>query len=208
MSLLTIWGYTIEDADNLTPIISVDEFNTMTAGKYNGDIRTASMIGAASSAVRNFVGWHLCGAHKCLVSGFIGLSPAFTRTCGEILVQLPARLVSGVSSVKIDGNAIDPDKCLLENNGILHIVDTGSAWRAKVEIEYTAGLEDALCQSIKELTANCVTHALANSYGVTSEASGGVSITYNATWAASPRATAIADDNKDSLMPYKVQGVF
>lgn len=208
MSLLTVWGYNITNADTLPPIITVAEFNTMTAGKYNGDVRTESMIKAASTAVRNFVGWHLCPSYTCKMTGFIGLSPAFVRTNGEILVQIPAKLVSNVSSVKIDGNAVDSDRLLLEPNGILHIVDTGASWRAKVEVSYTAGLSDALTESIKELTANCVTHALASSYGVTSEASGGVSITYNASWAASPRATALADDNKESLMPYKVQGVF
>ena len=208
MSLLTVWGYTITNADALPPIISVEEFNTLTAGKYNGDVRSAKMIDAASTAVRNFVGWHLCPSYACKASGWIGLSPFVSRCNGEILVQLPSRYVTGVTSVTIDGNAVDSDLLLLENNGILHIVDTGASWRAKVEVSYTAGLSDALTQSIKELTANCVTHALANSYGVTSEASGGVSITYNATWAASPRATALADDNKESLMPYKVQGVF
>lgn len=207
MSLQTVWGYTIEDADSLPPIISVDEYNEMTAGKFNGDARAESMISSASNSVRNFVGWHLFPSCKCKMSGFLGLSPAFSRNGFGILVQIPAKLVSS-ASVKIDGNAIDQSKCLLEPNGILHIVDTGASWRAKIEVEYTAGLSEEMMAGIKETVANCATHALANSYGVTSEASGGVSITYNATWAASPRATALADDNKESLMPYKVTGVF
>ena len=208
MSLITVWGYTIEKADELPPIITEDEFNEMTAGKFNGDVRTPSMIAAASTAVRNFVGWHLFPSLECKMTGFVGLSPAFTRTGCEILVQLPAKLVTSIVSVKIDGNTIDSDLCLLEPNGLLHIVETGASWRAKIEVVYVAGLPSELMGGIKELAANCATHALANSYGVTSEASGGVSITYNATWAASPRATALADDNKETLMPYKVKGVF
>ena len=44
--------------------------------------------------------------------------------------------------------------------------------------------------------------------GVTSEASGGVSVTYNATWINNSRATALPDDNKEVLAPYRLQGVF
>jgi len=58
------------------------------------------------------------------------------------------------------------------------------------------------------LTAHRVTHAVTSSYGVTSEAAGGVSITYNASWAGNTRATALPDDNKEVLLPYRVGGVF
>ena len=44
--------------------------------------------------------------------------------------------------------------------------------------------------------------------GITSEAAGGVSITYNANWINSARATALPDDNKEVLAPYRLQGVF
>ena len=53
-----------------------------------------------------------------------------------------------------------------------------------------------------------VTHALANSYGIQSESSGGVSVTYSANWINNSRATALADDNKEVLEPYRLRGVF
>ena len=62
--------------------------------------------------------------------------------------------------------------------------------------------------AIKELIAHRVTHALAQSYGVQSEAAGGVSVTYNATWTNNARATALPSDNKEVLAPYRLQGVF
>ena len=37
---------------------------------------------------------------------------------------------------------------------------------------------------------------------------GGVSITYSANWINNSRSTALADDNKEVLAPYKLQGVF
>jgi hypothetical protein len=61
---------------------------------------------------------------------------------------------------------------------------------------------------IKDIIAHRVTHALANSYGVSSEAAGGVSVTYNANWINSSRATALPTDNKEVLEPYKLTGVF
>jgi hypothetical protein len=61
---------------------------------------------------------------------------------------------------------------------------------------------------VQELIAHRVTHALASSAGVQSETAGGVSITYNATWTNSARATALADDNKEVLAPYRLRGVF
>ena len=75
-------------------------------------------------------------------------------------------------------------------------------------MEYTAGLPDQLMGAVMELTAHRLTHALASSNGVTSETAGGVSITYNANWINSARATALPDDNKEVLAPYKLQGVF
>ena len=61
---------------------------------------------------------------------------------------------------------------------------------------------------IKELIAHRVTHAMASTSGVQSETAGGVSVTYNAAWTNNSRATALADDNKEVLAPYKVRGVF
>ena len=43
---------------------------------------------------------------------------------------------------------------------------------------------------------------------VVSESVGGVSVTYNANWTNSARATALADDNKEVLSPYRLRGVF
>jgi hypothetical protein len=65
-----------------------------------------------------------------------------------------------------------------------------------------------MAAAIKELVAHRVTHALASSSGVQSETAGGVSVTYNASWVNGSRATALADDNKEVLQPYRIQGVF
>ena len=100
---------------------------------------------------------------------------------------------------------------VLMPNGILRVY--GLPWSrlrmwTPIEIQYTAGIPDGSADGLKELIAHRVTHALESSGGVQSETAGGVSITYNASWTNNARATALADDNKEVLSPYRLRGVF
>lgn len=209
MSLATIWGYNLTgDATTFTDLLTVEEFNTMTAGKYAGDVRIADMIKAASDAIRNYCGWHVYPEAACSLSERLLHGDGRTKRVGrDLMIQLPARFVTAVSSVLIDDVAYtDFD---FERGGILHIFDVPVLSRKSlVIVNYTAGIPEALMGSVKELAAHRVTHALASSNGVTSEAAGGVSITYNAAWVNSARASALPDDDKSVLAPYKIQGVF
>jgi hypothetical protein len=80
--------------------------------------------------------------------------------------------------------------------------------RSNIRIVFNSGLSDGQMDVLKELTAHRVTHAVSSSYGITSESAGGVSVTYNASWAGNTRSTALPDDNKEILDPYLVKGVF
>jgi NCAIR mutase (PurE)-related protein len=123
------------------------------------------------------------------------------------MIQLPAKFVTAVESVTIDD--VSYTDFAFDSNGIVHVFDVSRmSKRSVVEVAYTAGIPDSFMESIKELVSHRVTHALASSNGVTSEAAGGVSVTYNANWINSARATALPDDNKEVLAPYKIQGVF
>lgn len=208
MSLLTTWGYTFTDADSLPDILEDTEFEAFTAGKYAGDERTESDIRAAESAIRNYCGWHVAPSMACkLTMTFFDKRVA---TVGNgILIQLPATFVSEVTAVRI-GDA-ETDSFVLETNGVLRVF--GVQWRrlypyTTIEVEYAAGVPLEMLTGVKELIAHRVTHALASSTGVQSETAGGVSITYNASWTNSARATALADDNKEVLAPYRLRGVF
>jgi hypothetical protein len=111
-------------------------------------------------------------------------------------------------SVVIDGEEMSD--YVLEPDGILRVYNLRRCYNpwTSIVIGYTAGITDSMAAAIQELTAHRVTHALASSNGVQSEAAGGVSITYNATWTNNSRATALADDNKEVLAPYRLKGVF
>jgi hypothetical protein len=209
MSLLTNWGYAVTNVDALPEMLEAIEYDQFTADKFVGDKRTHSNIMAAESAIRNYCGWHVFPELDCRLD-----TTFFDRrvtTAGRyIMIQLPATYVTAVKSIQIAGVAYD-ETFVLDNNGILRIYDVNMcAIReySKIVVEYTAGIPKELAAGLKELIAHRVTHAMASSDGVQSESAGGVSITYNASWTNNARATALTDDNKEVLSPYKLKGVF
>ena len=214
MSVLTPWGYTITgDATTLPSILSVADFNTMTANKFSGDTRVPSQIAAAEMAVRNWCGWHVADSQPCELVNVIQ-SLHFTRCGPDFLIQLPARYVTSVSRVLFDANndggtwSGDEYDFWCTTGGLLRVYNVGAQPRVSgICVQYTAGLPAALAGDIKELIAGRVSHALTNPNGVQSEAAGGVSVTYNATWINGGGAGTLLDHNKAVLAPYRLEEV-
>lgn len=217
---LSPWGY-IYDAETLPDLITSQEFSNYTNAKFGTtDTRIASNISSASASIRNFCGWHITPSLECgMLYNVHDLRDAFHGP--DLIIQLPATFVSSVSKVVLnavwneetedwDGEIIT-DQGRIDNgmgSGLVRIFDVGSLdRRSKLFIKYTAGYAGTAIPDIKELAASGVTHALTNSYGVNSEAAGGVSVSYNASWAGKG-STALANDARDTLEPYKVKGVF
>jgi hypothetical protein len=134
----------------------------------------------------------------------------------DLLIQLPATFVSEIESILLncafDGETWTGDETTdfdLDESGLLRIYSVGiTDRRSRIRIVYKAGIDATQMDVLKELTANRVTHAVSSSYGVNSESAGGVSVSYNASWAGNTRSTALPDDNKEILNPYRVKGVF
>ena len=219
MSILTNWGYTIEDTETaeintFDPMLTSEEFDEITAGKYSGDTRIGPNINAASSAIRNYCGWHVYPSYPCKFTASM-YHKAVTVVPGGLLIQLPAKYVTSVESITIGDNTYTEDTSdvhfVTETNGIVRVfgsVVCGLQPYSWLEVCYTAGASDALMDGLKELVAHRVTHALASSGGIQSETAGGVSITYSANWTNTARSTALADDNKEVIAPFRLQGVF
>lgn len=207
MSLLTNWGYVLTESDAFENMLSVLEFDEITAGKYSGDTRIEPNIKAACDAIRNYCNWHIYPHEHCkLETSFLDGKVSRVDDC--LLIQLPATYVTMVSSVSIDDT--ECPSYFAQNNGLLKVYRVnwhGVKEYSKITVEYSAGMPDALMHGLKELIAHRVTHALASSSGVQSETAGGVSITYSANWINSARSTALPNDNKEVLAPYKVQEV-
>ena len=209
MSIMTTWGYKLTGVDAVPGMMTLTEFNAITANKYLSDERAEPDIKAATSAIRNYCGWHVFPSLACELDTTL-FDKAVSITDRMLMIQLPATFVSSVESINIDGVEYDETYVLMPN-GILRVY--GISWShmrswSPIVIKYTAGLPEGAADGIKELIAHRVTHALESSGGVQSETAGGVSITYNSSWINGSRATALADDNKEVLNPYRLQGVF
>lgn len=208
MSLLTNWGYTLTGVDVLENMVTEAEYNEFTANKYASDSRMSPTLTAASAAVRAYCGWHVYPSLACELSTTF-FDKRITEVFGGILIQLPATYVSAITSVTI--GETPHTYYILEPNGILRLYDVdwnGVYKHTPITVQYIAGVPDALMGGLKELIAHQTIHALAGTTGVQSETAGGVSITYNAAWVNSTRATDLSDNNKEVLAPYRLRGVF
>lgn len=211
----TTWGYTLTTATALTDFLTVQEFNSFTANKFTGDVRIQPNIHSATLSIQNYCGWHIYPNLECeMVYRVFDLRDCFVGR--DLLIQLPSTYVTEVSSIllnaKKEENQWTGDATTdfdFEKSGILRIYDVDNIdRRSKIRIVFKSGIDSTQMDVLKELTAHRVTHAVSSSYGVMSEAAGGVSVSYNATWAGNTRSTALPDDNKEVLNPYRVKGVF
>ena len=210
MSLLTNWGYTITDADALADLLTAEEFNTMTASKFAGDVRISGAIKAACMGLRNYCGWHVSPSQACSFSERLLYGNGRIKRVGaDFLIQLPAAYVTGVTSVTIGGEAWTDFS--FEPNGLLRLFDVydhAITRKTEIVVVYAAGLSSALLDSIKEIIAGRATRALVDTNGVASESAGGVSISYSANWSNGGGAGALQSTDVETLEPYKLREVF
>lgn len=213
---LSPWGY-LMDAESVPNFITDLDFARFTNGKFGTDMRIAATIPSATEAIRNFCGWHIAPELTCgMVYNVHDLRDAFVGP--DLLVQLPATYVSGIQRIVLnaafnsssgfyEGDETD-DYEIGMGSGLLRIYDVGYLDRkSKIFIKYTAGFPNTP-SAIKELTADRISHALTNPYGVTSEAAGGVSVSYSGVWAGSSNSSSLPSDAREILEAYKVKGVF
>ena len=216
---ISSWGYSY-DAEALPALINATEFSAYTNGKFGTtDTRIASNIKSASEAIRNYCGWHISPSITCgMLYNVANLRDAYIG--GDLLIQLPATFVTSIVKIVLDA-VLDPDSGdyigetitdparyeLDKSNGLLRVYDVGIRdRRSKIFVKYVAGFGDA--EAIKEITSLRVVHALTNPYGVTSEAAGGVSVSYSSAWSGRANSTALPSEERETLDAYRVKGVF
>ena len=188
----TAWGYDVEGVVN--PIITVAQFNAMTNGTYSTNPRVEAAINAASQAIRNYCGWHICPAMTCTAY------PAG----GTIVARLPAAYVSAIDSIIEDGATLDASAYQWRKDGMLK-----RAWPKKwsdnwdaIVVKYIAGYSVDAVPDLVEAVCSIASGVLSVSAGVISESADGVSISYSAS--ASSIAASLTSQQKSSLDSYKV----
>lgn len=211
----TTWGYTLTTATSLTDLVTTAEFDNLTGGKFAGDIRVASSIPSASRSIQNYCGWHIYPNLECeMVYRVLDLRDCFVGR--DLLIQLPATHVTQIKSILLNAKFVDGawqgDEATdydLERSGLLRIYDVCIAdRRSKLRVVYDAGLNANQIDVLKEIAVNRVTHAVTNAYGITSEAAGGVSVSYSTASANGAAVGSLPDHDREVLGAYRVKGVF
>lgn len=201
MSIITQWGYTLTDADTLPDMLDDEEFDALTDSKYAGDTRLEPMLKSAQAAMRDYCGWHIYPSMACeYESDSIDVSR---------VIQLPAKFVTAIESVTINGVALDSSSYHLKRNGLvmLDAPACGESWN-DIVIEYTAGYSEDQIAAIQELIAHRMVHAMAMPFGITSESADGVSVSYSQAASNNNRSSQLSQSDKWLLEPYRVVGVF
>jgi hypothetical protein len=185
-------------------MLTAEEYNAITGNRFSDDVRIAPAIKAASQAIRNYCSWHVAPSLACKLTTSV-YDKRVTRVQDGVQIQLPAMFVSSITSIKVGGE--DKPIYILDSNGMLLVMDVDrfADPTTPIEVEYIAGIAD---DAIKDLVASQVNHSVAQSYGVTSEASGGVSVTYNNAWAGGGQASYLNEYAREILAPYRLQGEF
>ena len=117
MSLRTLWGYELTNADSMPDLIDAETFNEYSAGRFSGDVRITPELESASTAIRNYVGWHLYPSEACRLTMTLQ-DRRVTFVGHDVLIQLPAKYVTGVDTVTIGGVAYE---YTFETNGIVEM---------------------------------------------------------------------------------------
>lgn len=190
--MLTPWGYEVED---LPAILTIEEFNTLTANRWASDPLAEQAVTAASAAIRNYCGWHVAPALKCTA----------TVPGGGRMLHLPFMGVTSVA-VSVEGVEIPSTAYDWLREGIVRRID-GLWWPCRwgsVSVTATAGYEaDAI---LKQVVVQLAGNAIAAPLGVKEEHAGQVGISYNTTNGIAGGISLTARDMA-CLDIYRVEGV-
>lgn len=187
----TPWGY---DVVNLEPMISESDFHERTANAYINNPRAGAALVAASQAIRNYCGWHVCPSATCTAH----------PEGGVIVTRLPAGYVSEITSVMENGILLGSGDYEWRRDGLLKR-SCPKKWSDKwdsIEVEYKAGYEADAVPDLSEAVCVIAAGVLNVAAGVTSESADGVSISYSSS--ASSIAAGLTYQQKEALGAYKV----
>lgn len=186
---MTPWGYEVSGYP--PPLIDLDAFNALTGGKWDDDARVESMLDAASAAVRNYCGWHIVPNIACRATID---TDAPTRS-----LWVPTTCMTSLDSITVGDGEIEAEWSRIGQIRTHAYVPRGLQ---AATVEYHAGL-NAVPPDLAAVVAGVIVHAVALSYGVTSESAGGVSVSYASGAAYGGAAMAsLTDADRAALVPY------
>lgn len=187
----TAWGY---DVDDMPPLLSLEKFHSMTGGIHMTNDRALSALLAASQAVRNYCGWHICPSIECEAYP-IG---------GAKITRLPAGYVSSIKSVFENGQELTGGQYEWRHDGLMRRSQFkiwSCGWDS-IRVDYYAGYDIDAVPDLAEAVRAIAEGVISVSAGVTSESADGVSISYSSS--AASIAASLTTSQKAALAAYKV----
>lgn len=187
----TLWGY---DVESMEPILSASDFHARTDCVFLDNPRIESALFAASQAVRNYCGWHICPSLECTAH----------PDGGSNVLRLPAGYVSEITKVTEDGEELNEGQYEWRRDGLLRRAQF-KRWSPRwdgIEVKYTAGYEASAVPDLTEAVCAITAGVLSVSAGVISESADGVSVSYSQS--ASSIAAGLTAQQKAALEAYKV----
>lgn len=195
----TRWGYSV-DADELPPIIGVDDFIAMTGDAFDpSDPRIEPTLDAASSAIRNACGWHVAPSLSCECD----------VSADGTAFALPAMGVTSVESIEIGGATVDPSKYEWCDDGMVRSTPYNRwphGWRS-IHVAFVAGFDADATADLAAIVAQVASNNLAAAPGVRREQAGGVSIDYNSNGSGGSGGISLLERDRALLAPYKMPPV-
>lgn len=187
----TPWGY---DVEPIGPIISESEFHERTGNAYITNPRVEAALNAASQAIRNFCGWHICPNAVCTAY------PAG----GTFVAKLNAGYVSEITSITENGVELSSGDYEWRRDGLIR-KSRPQRWSGRwdsIEVIYKAGYDADAVPDLSEAVCAIAAGVMSVAAGVTSESADGVSISYSQN--ASSIAAGLTYAQKSALETYKV----
>lgn len=194
-ALVTQWGYAVEaDGGSMPPMLSVEEFRTLTGGRLSSsDEAVEAKLAAVSAAVRSYCGWHVAPALEC----------SCELDGGGATLWLPCMGVSTVSSVEVAGEPCEGYQWA--PRGELRLPSRAPDALRCVSVAFVAGFDPAAVPDLAQVVAQVAANDLCAAPGLREEHTGSVGATYNMTESGVSGGVRLLASDRLALTPWRIE---
>lgn len=185
--MYTLWGYEVE---TLPDLLTVDEFNEITGDVFADNAGVSYAISAVSQAIRNYCGWHVSPNVECTTN----------ITAQGSYIVLPSVLVTDVKSVT--DNGVELTDYEYSRQGLVRGAKPFTSKLDGVKIIFNSGIDNDA--TLKNITAQIVSNAIAAPAGVSRETAGEIEIRYNELGEGMSGGISLMERDRMLLAPYKL----
>lgn len=199
-TITTHYGYDIVLPEGVTAVpdlVTPADIALASNGRISADdSRLTSICSSVSAAIRDYCCWHVAPTLSCVY-----VTEVYTR-----IITLPAKLVTSITSIEVEGDALDASKYEWKRAGMIRLhkwPKHRGRWGA-YQVSYEAGL-DASASPLAQVAAQVALNNLMAAPGVRNESVGQVSLSYNQMTEGVSGGVQLLDRDKDLLRAYRLQ---